>query len=128
MSCPRGEDIGAVHPRERPPAHAVEAHVYVHHRGHGLTGGGRSRNRRRIGVELRGWVRLEDGSDDEEQGAHADGRNEEGELAPEEFDEEEDEDGCGYDFDDTVDSGGEQRVLVSCVTDLQDNWGVNEES
>lgn len=71
------EDVRAVHPRERTPAHRVEADVDVEHRGHRLRRGWWGR-----ALDDRGWrERLEERADDEEERAHADSGDQERELA-----------------------------------------------
>ena len=63
-------------------------------------------------------MRLEQRADDEEEGAHPDGGDEQGHLATETVDHEEDEDRGGDDLDDTVDTCGKQRVGCSGETNL----------
>ncbi|KAJ7694965.1 hypothetical protein B0H14DRAFT_3174958 [Mycena olivaceomarginata] len=91
----------------------VEAHVEVEHGGHGLGGG------RGVGVRdaaRRGLGELLEQRADDEEAAHADGGDEERELAPEGLDEEEDEDGGGYDL-----GRGE-------VSESRKRWGRGEEA
>lgn len=112
----RREDVRDVHPRQRAPAHRVEAHVDVEHRGHrlarrwGLEACGRRRGRRE---------RLEQRADNEEEDAHAHRGDEQRELAAEGLDEEEDEDGRRDEFDDAVDPGREERVGRARVSNLE---------
>ena len=61
VPCARREDVGDVYPRQRAPAHRVEAHVDVQHRGHRLA--------RRWGLRAHGgWrrERLQQRADNEE--------------------------------------------------------------
>ena len=112
MPRARREDVRHIHPRQRPPPHAVEAHVDVQHRGHRLA---RRWGRDRV---LRRGVRLEERADDEEQRAHAHGRDEERHFTSERVDHEEHEDRGRDDFHHAVDPGREERVLRARVPDL----------
>ena len=83
------EYIRYVHPRQGAPPHRIKRNVYIQHRRHSLACGGRrsAGRRRRVG--------LQDRADDEEQGTHAEGRDEERKLTTKGLDEEEDEDDGG---------------------------------
>ena len=88
-----GEDIRDIDPREWSPSHGVEAHVDVQHGGHALRCGWRVDGSARD--ELRGRVGLEDSTNGEEQGAHANSRDEERQLTTETVCRKEDEESSG---------------------------------
>lgn len=102
MSRPRRENIRDVDPRQRSPAHRIKAHIDIQHGGHRL----RSRGRAWWRAVDSGWGRvgLQNGTNNVEEGAHAEGRDEEGSFSTERFDTKEDEDGGSNDFDDTINS------------------------
>lgn len=112
----RREYIAHIHPRQRAPPHAIEAHIDIQHRRHRLA---RRRRREARGHGRRRRVRLEDRGDDEEQRAHPDGGDDEREPPPERLDEEEHEERGGDDLDDAVDARGEEGVRRACETNLR---------
>ena len=100
MPRPSGEDIRDVDPGKRSPSNTVEAYVDVEHCGHtfrclaGL---------RWCLVGVRGGRRvcLEDGTDREEEDAHAERGDHQGEFTTQGFNTEEDEDDGDDDLDNT---------------------------
>ena len=116
MPCPGREYIGDVDPWQWSPTHGIEANVDVKHGGHSLTGGLRA-NDDIARASGRRRVCLQDGANDEEERAHSEGGDDEGELASEIFNTEEDEDGCGNELDHTVDPRSKQRVLGTGIAD-----------
>ena len=110
-----GADIGyqVGYSRKGSPTHGIEAHIDVQHGSHGLASG------RRINVRIGGGrVGFFNRSDDEEERAHSDGRDEERQLATERLDKEEHEEDRRDKFDDSVDTGSKQRSSVASISDL----------
>lgn len=118
-----GEDVRDVDPGQWTPAEGVSDAVHVDDTGHGL-GCGRDVV---VGADG-GRVGLLQGADDEEEDAHPHGGPEERPLATEELDTEEDEDGSGDDFDDTVDTRGEEGWSGAGVADLNHKGGKKSEN
>lgn len=113
MPRPRIKDIRTIHPRKWTPSHRIETYINIQHSRHRF-----GCSRWVGGSDFRWGVGLEDSTDDEEEDAHAHGRDEEGHLSAQGFDEEEHEDGGSDDFDDSVDPGGEEGDRGARVSDL----------
>ena len=61
---------------------------------------------------------LEKGANDEEEGTHANGRNEQGQLTSQGLDQEEHEEGRGNELDNAVHTGRQEGVRVAGVANL----------